>query len=221
MGYKLRAGVSFCIAGERPIFLDRYKDRYFALAPEREAAFLGLLGTPASDHGPTSVTELIDAGVVQEDRLGEGICACNYDEPPISSLWDRDVPSSVPATANAAASLFRAIRGLRVANLPSVLTAIENRKHALAPSGRPDDSEVLARTAVTFRALGKVIASHNRCLPYSLAIMDRLLRQGVSADLVFGVAVRPFVAHCWVQHRGAVLSDRLEHVRLFTPILVI
>ncbi|MFZ5694512.1 MAG: lasso peptide biosynthesis B2 protein [Pseudomonadota bacterium] len=221
MDYTLRAGVYFCIAGDRPIFLDRNRDRYFALAGEKEASFLGLLCGSVPNHASSSTTELIDAGIIQHDRLGAPIAACSYDAPPSASLWDRDEPTSVWGRANAAASLFRATRGLRVSNLSTILTTIEDRKRALASSCRPDGSEVRAATAMAFRALGKVVASHNRCLPYSLAIMDRLLSRGVSADLVFGVAVRPFVAHCWVQQGGAILSDRLEHVRLFTPIMVI
>ena len=39
--------------------------------------------------------------------------------------------------------------------------------------------------------------------------------------LVFAVMTRPFAAHCWVQLDETVLNDRLDHVRKFTPILVV
>ena len=36
MGFTLRPGVTFCITGNRPIFLDVTNDRYFCLAVEAE-----------------------------------------------------------------------------------------------------------------------------------------------------------------------------------------
>jgi hypothetical protein len=32
--------------------------------------------------------------------------------------------------------------------------------------------------------------------------------------------MRPFHAHCWVQHEDAVVGDTVEHVSQFTPIMV-
>jgi len=38
---------------------------------------------------------------------------------------------------------------------------------------------------------------------------------------VIGIRPDPFLAHCWVQHKGLVLNDDIDNVRTFTPILVI
>jgi hypothetical protein len=44
---------------------------------------------------------------------------------------------------------------------------------------------------------------------------------GYEARLVLGVKLRPFGAHCWVEHEHMVVSDQLEMIHPFTPILSI
>jgi hypothetical protein len=38
---------------------------------------------------------------------------------------------------------------------------------------------------------------------------------------VFGVQSRPFAAHCWLQLGGVVLNDTVDHVKRYTPIMVV
>ena len=59
------------------------------------------------------------------------------------------------------------------------------------------------------------------CLTDSLALASFLSRRSVSWQLVFGVKLDPFAAHCWLQDDGAVLNDAADSVSTFTPILVI
>ncbi|RYM07421.1 lasso peptide biosynthesis B2 protein [Sphingobium cupriresistens] len=40
-------------------------------------------------------------------------------------------------------------------------------------------------------------------------------------DVVLGVQLGPFSAHCWVQHEDRLVNDRVDMVRTFTPILVL
>ena len=70
-------------------------------------------------------------------------------------------------------------------------------------------------------AAERFVSSHDRCLVTSIALMHALLRGGCRASLVLGVRARPFSAHSWVQYDRTVLNDRLERVRIYTPILVI
>ena len=58
-----------------------------------------------------------------------------------------------------------------------------------------------------------------KCLFDSLALLDFLHGQNAAATIVFGVKARPFTAHCWIEHSGIVLNDRVDHVGTFTPIL--
>jgi hypothetical protein len=63
-------------------------------------------------------------------------------------------------------------------------------------------------------------SAENRCLPRSLALANALRNAGGAARLVIGVRLNPFAAHAWVQDGAIVLNDTLDHVLLFTPILV-
>jgi hypothetical protein len=61
----------------------------------------------------------------------------------------------------------------------------------------------------------------DHCLPRSIALALRLARRGCRANLLLGVKLAPFAAHCWVQWRDQVLNDEFEEVARYTPILVI
>jgi Transglutaminase-like superfamily len=52
------------------------------------------------------------------------------------------------------------------------------------------------------------------CLPKALTTFHLLRRQGIPADLCFGVKKFPFSAHTWVEAFGESLDDdplRLQH----------
>ena len=59
------------------------------------------------------------------------------------------------------------------------------------------------------------------CIVSSFAMLDFLHRQGSDARAVFGVMAKPFRAHCWLQSETEILNDEVDHVHIFTPILVI
>ena len=61
--------------------------------------------------------------------------------------------------------------------------------------------------------------SKNECLFDSLSLLRFMELHGVRTTWVFGVTLRPFVAHCWVQDSQFVYNDYLEHVHLFSPIM--
>jgi hypothetical protein len=59
------------------------------------------------------------------------------------------------------------------------------------------------------------------CLHDSLAMKAYLRRRGVASSLVFGVALNPFSAHCWLQIGSTVLNDTLDRAVRHTPILAV
>lgn len=103
-------------------------------------------------------------------------------------------------------SLERVLRSLR---------AIKMRLVGRNRIGKVDLDVILAAYTGTHAWIGEV----DRCLMKSIALYRLLLRKGITAELVIGVRLAPFSAHCWVQKDGAVLNDRFERVRLFTPIV--
>ena len=61
----------------------------------------------------------------------------------------------------------------------------------------------------------------DRCLSRSIALALCLARHHCRANVILGVKLAPFAAHCWAQHGDAVLNDELEEVRRYQPILVL
>jgi hypothetical protein len=62
-------------------------------------------------------------------------------------------------------------------------------------------------------------AAKNHCLLDSLALLEYLAQFGQFPQWIFGVRSAPFAAHCWAQIGPVVLSDHVDHVGEFTPIM--
>lgn len=89
---------------------------------------------------------------------------------------------------------------------------------APAPRRRTGDIGGLARD---FDAGRRLAPFAPRCLPDALAFTRYARRQGHDVRLVFGVKCHPFEAHCWVQMGSVVLTDPLERILRFQPILAL
>lgn len=84
-----------------------------------------------------------------------------------------------------------------------------------------DEDQRLARTVSAFRSALPYVPFEGECLQRSFQLKRILDRRGLKTDWVFGVRTWPFGAHCWIQKGNQVVGDRLERVRLYTPIMVI
>jgi hypothetical protein len=98
------------------------------------------------------------------------------------------------------------------------MTCARRPRRQRATNGRAGEGLDAARQ---FLATRRLAPAAPRCLPDSLALLDHLARRGLGGELVFGVKLNPFSAHCWVQRGDLVLNDALDHVTLHTPILVV
>ena len=92
--------------------------------------------------------------------------------------------------------------------------ALRNARHA----HRADPARI-ASIAAHVREARPFLPGLSRCLPNSLLLLEMLHAARQPGRWVFGVRTFPFEAHCWVEHDGKVLNDRLEHVRWFTPLV--
>jgi hypothetical protein len=84
-------------------------------------------------------------------------------------------------------------------------------------ASRPADDDPLARVAAAFDASARLTRSHDQCLARSAAAATRLAMLGIGVDLVIGVRVRPFAAHCWIQTNAWLVNDRHDTVRAYAP----
>lgn len=219
MGFALAPGVSFCRTGGRLVFLDIDRDRYLCLAPTAEQAFDRYANGGALNEAERArLDRLVDDGPFRRSAANAPPAPPAY-RPAQGSILDAPGERvGIAAVAAAGLQLAGAAVQLRVQGLGPTLRAVARRK---ARTTQPDGRARVARVAAAFERLSTVTSAHDRCLVRSIAVARRLLALGVSPDLVIGVRLGPFKAHCWVEHDRCVVNDRLEVVRPFTPILVL
>ena len=219
MRYALREGLSFRRVEDRLLFLDLPADRYFCLSREAERAIARLCDEPAGDASDEAGLErLASAGMLVES--GEDRPPTPCPTPPAATHSLVGVGPAPGATDIAAALRHLALARIElpVSDLARTLARVKRRTRRGA--ARPD-AERIGRVAAAFEACNALVSAHDRCLPRSLAITHRLIGVGARPQLVLGVKLGPFQAHAWVQCGDALINERVEVARLFTPILVL
>jgi hypothetical protein len=196
---------AWCVVDGVAVFLDIRSDRYFRLPEDENRRFLALRPLPRSD-APAQPPEL---PLPENWRSPLQRCAAIGEGP--SGLGD----------IVRAVWVQRAVeRQLATTPLASVLAWL--RRHVDAPS--PASSALRDPHLRTIRAFERariVRSAADRCLPRSIALALCLARRACRPHVVIGVKLAPFAAHCWVQAGDVVLSDELEEVLRYTPILVV
>lgn len=223
MRYRLRDGVSFCVAGNRTVFLDIENDKYFCLPLPAEPSmqrFLQLDGRlEASDVH--SLSPLLARGILVEEtgagQLRDHQPKCR------DARRSLDHGQQTPSWTGSVRALvrLRATRWkLKRRGAPAMLRLAGEAKAALGSS--PDAIEDgLAAISASFDRMGLLLTAHEQCLPRSLALSAHLSAERYAHELVIGVKMRPFDAHCWVQVGETVINDTLERTSIFAPILVL
>ena len=209
------------MSGERAVFLDAGRDRYFCLGKGLEATFRGLLdGAPASDGGLTDLERL---NIIEPGRAGGR--AIRPPEP--AQIWRSLIEEEAPlsgwraavfaeVTLNLAKARFR-LRGQRFGQ---ILEHLRARKNDREPAETPGPCEVEAWVS-SYNAARRLVPLKPVCLQDSLGLLDYLAARRAFPDLVFGVKLAPFAAHCWVQANGVVLNETIDTASAYTPILVV
>jgi hypothetical protein len=225
MGYAMPANVSFCLAQGRAVFLDLAQDRYFRLSGALDAAFQSLCRGDA----PTEelVEALVQRGAVRRTPSETTPQAVTVTLPTLSALETQPAGASPGAwaTLRVVCSVLKMRLALKVNPLLRVVDQLRTRRtagrsrsqHGLAATNRAD---ILA-AAARFNRARRVVPIDTVCLLDAFALMDFLLGAGLSAELVMGVKLNPFSAHCWVQYEDVILNDAFDRASAFTPILVV
>ncbi|PPU42764.1 lasso peptide biosynthesis B2 protein [Xanthomonas arboricola] len=221
--YTLRNDLSFCRIGERLVFLDVGNDRYFRLPQALEHSLLAYLA-----HDPVSDLEI-------DDLVGRGLLVERAQATAGPQLPVMPVARSameMPVTARRPQLLERLevlalVLSTRLALKRSPLSRVLGSLSAGA-QGRGMQQRSLAGleqrltdAASVFRRARLWVPVEMRCLLDSVALARFLRRRQLDAQLVFGVALDPFSAHCWVQTGDLVLNDTVGNVHAHTPIRVV
>jgi hypothetical protein len=220
MSLRLRAGLSWCICGNRAVFLDLARDRYFMLPERSDPAYRAWAAGEAAE--PSALDRLVSAGILvtgkdENEDPGRRPATCLPARRDLASVASGRMPPGDVITAgfgqlHARLSLRRTPVAILLARIAAGCTG------RLVPD--PDDSG-LRRIATAFEALTKIFRAEDECLPRAIAARRMCDRRNLAATLVLGVRLDPFSAHSWVQAGDAVIVGDLEQVRLFTPILVL
>jgi hypothetical protein len=222
MQLALRTGISFCCVNGRLLFLDVIADRYFCLSAPAEKCFLALVetGGRVADH-EDALDTLVSRGMLVEAPTPVPLKPCTLPPLPGESVLDQPLPRGNLRQAVGALGRLTAVQlRLKIAGLARTLSAISVMKARLEPvRGNPD--MLLCRTMAGFGRATGIATILDNCLSQSIAIAHDMLGRGLRPDLVLGVRLGPFNAHCWVQFENRLVNDRFDMVRTFTPILVI
>ncbi|MES2450686.1 MAG: lasso peptide biosynthesis B2 protein [Pseudomonadota bacterium] len=220
MHLALRTGISFCCVDGRLLFLDVIADRYFCLSEPAEKCFLGLVeaGGRVADR-EDALDSLISRGMLVEAPVP--LKPCTLPALPEESVLDQPLPRGSLRQAVGALGRLTAVQlRLKIAGLARTLFAISVMKARLEPV-RGNQDMLLCRTMAGFGRATGIATILDNCLGQSIAIAHDMLARGLRPDVVLGVRLGPFNAHCWVQCENRLVNDRFDMVRTFTPILVI
>ncbi|WP_235977056.1 lasso peptide biosynthesis B2 protein [Sandaracinobacteroides hominis] len=203
------------------MFLDLEADRYFCLSQRAEAAFRASAGLAAAGEQDEALLSLRQCGLLISTSDDSRPAACRSVAVPAKSHLD-GIETGAPVRLKMAAlrDLAATRLALRWLSLNAVLCRLAQQK-SRAATGLSTEHVTAPDVAAAFDWSSAIVRSHDRCLPRSIAVAHRLARCGISADLVVGVSLNPFAAHSWVQCGSALVNDRPDGVRHFTPILVI
>lgn len=222
MGFQLRSGISYCDVSDRLLFLDTHEDRYFGLQPAAEHAFRRLVADAVLDHpGREDLAGMLRSGTLIETPERQVPFPFRAPRSASLSLLDTE-PQPVPPMRllGVLASLMGARLSLRRRRLHQILKGIDLAKIPW-PRTNLVDLDAIQAAASAFDMSSRFVRSHDKCLSRSIALARYLASSGLPADLIIGVKLRPFAAHCWVQSGNWLVNDRIDNVRPYTPIFAV
>lgn len=221
-----------CIAGRHIIFLDIERDKYLCLDLETTATLLphlngrslffedSLLSECVTWAGVARIlAELEQRNLIAQLPLDQTAPSLEQIAPATRSICGatgNKHPRTVAGAAEFILAVTRTAVLLRWRTLAKTVAHVTRRRKSAATSCAGVGPEPLVQRFASYRSR---FAKTDACLFNSLALLDFLALHGQYPKLVFGVSMRPFQAHCWVQHEDTVLGDTVERVSQFTPIM--
>ncbi|MDR6990963.1 lasso peptide biosynthesis B2 protein [Luteimonas sp. 3794] len=204
------------------MFLDVMQDRYFRLPPDLERAFANFMDGKQSES--TLIDELRRRNILVPGSHGHQV-GWTIAEPPARSameMLEHPVRLSLATSAEVLLTTLRARRDLKKKPLRHILAALGPQIGGPGTDQLPGlKTQRLLDSAAQFRRARLYAPVAMRCLVDSIAMTRFLRRRGLPAYIVFGVAVNPFSAHCWVQSGDLVLNDSVGNVNAHTVIRVV
>jgi hypothetical protein len=132
---------------------------------------------------------------------------------PVSSAMEADelrVPSALRCGL-----LIAWLKGLlRIRGFMDTLEWIRCRIERV-PATVAAELETVKAVEYAVAMAGALYPGRARCLEQSLALYYLLRRRGVAVKFCHGVQPYPFSAHVWIEYRGEVVNDVVEHAKRY------
>ena len=209
-----------CAVAGTHVFLDLQCDRYFRLADAEQATFAALLQEDAR-CAPAALEALVKRGVLTTDRGGKAIALTHHKSPNESLTETLDVGSRPGTWLRDLVEVTALVRAARRTVARRRLSGTFDRIAAARASElRLQDKELRDRLVGRFLAVRAFVPQPAKCLHDTLALSRFLGRRHLFPNIVIGVKLHPFAAHCWLQDGTTVLNDALTSARDYQPVLV-
>jgi hypothetical protein len=217
MVHVLKRGLFYrCFPGT-VVFLDLPGDRYFQLSGERARYFASFV---AGDADANAIEWLCDRDIIEVDGSPPRTLQRQAREPLTDYQQLPGINPPARLVTEAIIGLHFARRAVRHTPFQRIIENVAGRRGQANGRIRSNGRANALVIAAAFASLKRFCDTTDMCLPLSISMITVLRRRGHDPSLVLGVSL-PFAAHCWVQQDEMVLSDRLDRVRCFSPILVI
>lgn len=220
MALSLRPGLTFCEIQHHLIFMDYDADRYFSLSGPARDILQKLLTCSGASYTEQEIAPLRAAGIIGHGEGAKPLKPCQHAAAGRSILDEDDGPSCMAAQVPAIIVRLAAMRRtLKRQGLPTTLRRIREATPLCVGVG--SSATGMRRLCAAYEASRRYYLPVDHCLIRALTLYRHAQQRGHDARLVFGVHLHPFSAHCWVEQDDLILDDRVDHVRRFTPILVL
>jgi hypothetical protein len=230
----LSAHVHLCEFDDGAVILDLRRDSYVGIDAQHLANLRNRIGNwPDSDRtGQKLGRHEISVSVnLIADLLSRGILTTSptprQSRPAANATGALTVPSSsqelqrirLPHIAQFFIAFMVVVLLLRRNRLPMLLDWLRRRQAVIHRGYSVTREEVMTRLTSFLWLRALCYTAQRRCLFDSLVLSVYLTREKIPCTFVIGVAIKPFLAHSWVQIDESVLNDTAERVQDFKPIL--
>lgn len=226
MPYQLREDLTYCQIGDDMIFLDITNDHYFQPSGAITRALKCFFATGLCSN--EDMSRLTDCDILVEANEATKSITPPPAIRPTRSALEIDRLSSAPTMLDLAetswivASTRRHLRTRRIKLVLDDLVSLRIKR--LRALGHDMDSATelaILRASMTFYRARRYVPIEPSCLLDSIALVRFLSRRRLPANIVFGVMLNPFAAHCWVQAESTALNETVSDANAYTPIKVV
>jgi hypothetical protein len=220
--------VHVCVSGGHVVLLDVNADRYLALEWSQAVTLSAFIrgwpvrATPDIPPDEKLLQELVRRSLLTRDAgAGKDATPVAIRRPssdlPLAGSWRAPRAKEM---LGAGGAIVRAA-AMRWLPLSRVIRHVRRRRRLVVTASRSsiDETRRLVHTFDWVRPF--LFSARDACFLDSLALLQFLASRDIYPLWVFGVRMKPFAAHCWLQHEGSVLTDSVERVSSFTPIMTV